>query len=479
MSRNTSERKAPQSSLRRFISILLVCVFLVGAAALPAVWLLMEPVCVVQGMVRIVPVVRSVIDDTPQPDETANYEQFVNTQALLLMSDSQRLQKVVDDLAGRNLEFLSGKPCTRIERLAARIAPREKIPLPDEALKKAIAEQRITAGYVPNSELMAVSMRGGNVDEAKVIVNSLLRNYVGQYGVDATTSESQNITILENQRNEIQRRLLETRTRIRDLTNEYGTTALDPLREMEMNRQRLLQEELPRIELQKIKLQADIGMYEKTEKLEMTPEQVVEARTAHINSDPLVEKLSSTIVQMELDLITAPQTNPPANPTDTRTDAALKALKQKLEERRLALADEFDGGLESRLKDAARQRATQAKAEKTRIEAHIDEIRRALGDQAVKTVRRGNPNLDIQDLQRKLKMDEEVLDQVNRRLCSFEMGRDRRPRVQIASLAEVKETVDNRRRWTFIILGAVVLISVLLRIMRRLAKPRFPSSNAA
>ncbi len=453
-------------SVRRRWPIVLAVTLVICAMGLPAVWFFVEPVYVVQGMVRVVPLVRGVLTGEVQPDEAANYGQFVNTQAVLLMNDEKGIQKVVDDLAGRNLDFFSGRPSNRIEKLLARILPKDANDLPDQILRKAIADQKITAGYLRDSELMAVSMRSQNVEEARAIVNSFLRNYVGQYGVNATTSESQNIIILETQRNEIEKRIIEWRTKIRDLATEYGTTVLDPRRDMEMNRQAQLQLDLTQLEAMKIRLTADIGVYEKTEKLEMAPEQIVAARTAHVNSDPMVEELSKRIVQMEQDLIAAQQTTLPANPIYSQREAVLKAFQARLEQCKKTLAEEFDSNLENRLKEAAQQRVTQAKAERTQIEARIDEIVRALGDQEVKTVKVGNTNLDIQDLQRKLTMDEEMLDQVNRRLKWFEMERDRRPRVQIASQAEMKGKDDNRPKYAAMTVFGALACGLGLALLR-------------
>jgi hypothetical protein len=233
---------------------------------------------------------------------------------------------------------------------------------------------------------------------------------------------------------------------------------------MEMRTQAALQAELTQLESQKIKIEADIDVYEKAEILDMAPEQIAQARTTHVNSDPTTKELTARIVQVELDQIVAGQTQPAA---ETRQGAVLKALQQKLEERLQTLAQEFDRGLESSLRDAARRRMIQAKAEKARIEAHIDGIHHVLDDQEVKTVTVGRANLDIQDLQRRLTMDEEVLDQVNRRLRCFEMERDRRPRVQIASLAEVKNVVNPRWQWTFVAILVTVALSLVLWIIRR------------
>lgn len=453
-------------SVRRRWPIILAVTVVVCALGLPAVWFLVEPTFVVQGMVRVNPVVRGVLTGEVQPDEVANYGQYVNTQAMLLMSDEKGIQKVVDDLAGRNLDFFTGRPSTRIEKLMARILPKDTNDLPDQILRKAIADQKIAAGYVRDSELMAVTMRSQNLEEARAIVNSFLRNYVGQYGVNATTNESQNIVILENQRNEIEKRITDWRNRIRDLAREYGTTVLDPRRDMELSRQAQLQTDLTRYETMKIQLTADIGVYEKTEKLEMSPEQVVAARTAHVNSDPTVEELSRRIVEMEQDLIAVQQTTLPANPIYSQREAVLKAFQAKLQQQKKILEEEFDSKLEATLKEAAQQQVTKAKAQMTQIEARIDEIVRALGEQRVETVKVGNTNLDIQDLQRKLIMDEEMLDQVNRRLKWFEMERDRRSRVAIASPAEMRTKEDKRPKYAAMTVFGALACGLGLALLR-------------
>ncbi|MEN6336743.1 MAG: polysaccharide biosynthesis tyrosine autokinase [Phycisphaerales bacterium] len=452
-------------SMRRRWPIVLAVALLIIAAGLPAVWFLVEPIYIVQGLVQVKPVVTGVLGEVV-PDEMANYGQFVNTQAMLLMNDEKRLQKVVDDLARRNLAFFSGKPTSRIEKLLARIMPKDANEPPDQVLRKAIADEKITAGYLGNSELMFVTMKSQNLDEARTIVNSFLRNYVGQYGIDATTNESQNITILEGQRNEYQKRILATRESIRSLASQYGATVLNPLQEVELQSQAALQSQLTQLEADRIRMEADIGVYEKTEKLELSPEQVVTARTEHINSDPMVDELSTNIVQMERELLAAKQTHLPANPLYAQKEAVLKAFQQRLEERRKTLADEFDTSLEKKLKEAAQQRVIQAKAQQTQIEARIEKIRGVLSEQETRTVTLGNTNLDIQDLQRKLAMDEDVLSLVNRRLQSFEMERDRRPRVQIASLAEMKEKDDKRVKYAAMVVFAALGCGMGLAFLR-------------
>ena len=335
--------------------------------------------------------------------------------------------------------------------------PQDANALPEQVLREAIARKDIFAGHVANSELMAVTMRSRNLEEAKTIVNSFLRNFLGQYTVDSTTSESQDITALENQRNEIQKRIGEVSTKIRELANEFGSTQLTPRQEMELSVQSILRNQLTQLEAQRLKLEADIGVYEKTEKLDMAPEAIVVARTAQINADKMVEELSTNIVNMERDLITIQQSLLPANPAYTQRESVLKAFKQKLEERRLTVAKEFDDSLEAKLKEAAQQRLVRAKEEKTQLDAHIEQIRSALKEQEATTVTMGRSNMDIQDLQRSLGMDDELLGQVKRRLQTFEMERERKPRVELGSLAEMKGLEDKRFKFAgMTVFGALV-----------------------
>lgn len=347
MARNSSICKTSGSAARRLVSVLLVCVLPAGAAAIIFVWAMIQPAHVVTGMIRIVPVIHSMLTGEAEPDETGNYPQFVATQALLVTTNEGQLQKVVDDLAGRNLAFFNGQPNSRIEKLLAKALPKDANNLPDQILKNAITDGVVSAAYVPNSELMAVTMKSPNLEEARIIVNSFLRNYVGQYGVMETIHESQSIMVLEDKKNEIQRRIAECRSKIRDLTAEYGTTVFDPQREIEMARRKLLQSELAQLEMMKIKAEADIGVYEKMERLELPPEQLLETRTAFINTDPVVKELSARLVQVELDLTVAGQTQPPADSATPQKGSTLEILQQKLAEKRLALAKEFDSDMEN------------------------------------------------------------------------------------------------------------------------------------
>jgi hypothetical protein len=78
----------------------------------------------------------------------------------------------------------------------------------------------------------------------------------------------------------------------------------------------------------------------------------------------------------------------------------------------------------------------------------------------------------VWSLQLQLKLNEELCEKIRRRLQEIEFERDSPPRISLAHLADFKGLVDNRRQWTFIVLGATLLLSVVLLIARRVLRPR-------
>ena len=103
---------------KRWYIVVLVTIVICGLG-LPAVWFLVEPVYVVQGAVHVAPTVPGILSDEPQRGGMGAYGEFVNTQATMLVS-SPMLQRIADDLVGRNLSILSGRPQTRVQRLMAK-----------------------------------------------------------------------------------------------------------------------------------------------------------------------------------------------------------------------------------------------------------------------------------------------------------------------------------------------------------------------
>ncbi len=332
------------------------------------------------------------------------------------------LESIADDLAGQKLSFISGEPQTRIEELLARVWPMRRSGGPMQILREAIATRKITAGPLPRTELLAVAMRSSHPEEAKLIVDSFLRNYKAYDATNLHRTDIETLTLLEKQQTEFAKKLKSQREELRAAADEFGTVALGPRQEMEFNIQARLMTELIQLEAQKIAAEANVDLLEKTEKLDLSPEQAMLQRREYVNSNPLVSELSKRVVAMEQDLIVAQQTHQPGHPTLVQIQAVLEAFKKRLDAQRQELELEYDSGMEGRLKEAAQQRLVAAKMDLERIEAHYNALKARVNLQDRQAQTTGRKNLDLQDLQFKLQVDQEMYDTLSRRIKTLPDG---------------------------------------------------------
>ncbi|MCL5280972.1 MAG: polysaccharide biosynthesis tyrosine autokinase [Planctomycetes bacterium] len=432
------------ASVRKRWYLVVVVTLVLSAVALPAVWLLVEPHYLVQGAVKVSPVIEGVLGSYTTPTELGGYSDFVNTEAAMLTSSNPVLQLIADDLAGRNLPFIRGEPQNRIEQLVARVWPMKRNVGPMRILREAIADRTITAGAVPRTQLLAVAMRSTNLEEAKTIVDSFLRNYVAHYASNVVTEDAKKLNHLETQAKESLKSIMDQREQIRALADEFGTVTLAPRQEMEFDVQARLMTELIQLEAQRIAAEANVGLLEKAKKVDLSPEQAVNLRRDYVNSNPLVSELSKSVVAMEQELIVAQQRHQPGYPALVQSQATLEAFNKRLDEQRQKLEQEYDSGMESRLEEAARQRLIAAKMDLERINAHYQALKDRVNQQDVRAQKTGRKNLDIQDRQFKLQVDQEMYDTLARRVKTLQMEQQRSPRVEPAYWADVAETNDRR-----------------------------------
>jgi len=438
-------------SVRKRWSIVLLTTVALCALAVPPIWLLAEPRYVVQGAVHVAPSVPGILTDEPDRGGITSYRDFVNTQAAVLLS-SPVLQRIADDLTGQNLSLFSGKPQTRLEKLLAIIARTQRPGDSVAVLKNAVADNIISAGSIPYTELIAVTMKSGNYREAIKIVDSFLRNYQAMYGSLSSREDNENLRVLEGEQAELLGRIQRQRQEMRKLAEEYGTTALDSRQDMEMRRTTALLTELTGLEARRISFEARISLLEQTEKASMSPDQVIAARQEYVNADTRITQLEQSVVEMERELLMAQQTLMPGNPALKQKQATLDAFKETLDTRRRELEKEYDEGLDERLKIAAQEQLAGARAQLQEIKTHEERLREVLNAQDTTTRQIGKTNLNIQDTQSQLQLDVELHDQVSRRIKSIEMERQRRPRITTAYSAELRDKEDKRLK---LILAAV------------------------
>jgi len=445
-----------QSVAKRWYIVLLAMLVL-SFLGLPLVWLLVEPEYTVQGAVRVAPVVESVLTGESSGGSSGDgYSNFLNTQAKMLTSGTI-LQRIADDLKDRDLTIFSGVPQTVIGKLKARLMPRPTGPVdPAIVLKNATAGETIAAGQIPRTELMAVTMKSRNANEAKQIVDAFLHHYEAMYGSEAMKKENENLAVLERKRNELLGKIERQRKEIRGMADEYGTTALDGRQDMELRRQTMLLTELTSLEARRIALEANVNLLEGTEQASLPPDQLVAVRKASVNQDPMIAELSANIVQMERDLLVASQTYKAENPALIRQMQLLEKFKGTLEEKRQQLEKEFDDGLDERLEIAAEQRLANTQAQIKQLTAHEDRLREVFDAQDITTQQVGKTNLGIQDIQFRLNLDMELYDTISRRIKIMEMELQGRPRITPAYRADVISTDDRRVKFAAaVVFGAM------------------------
>lgn len=443
-------------SVRRRWYIVLVAAIVICAVGLPVVWFLVEPMYVVEGTVKIKQSVPSLLTGEPMTGEVSNYAWYVNTEAHNLMNDQTSLQAVLDDLVPQGLAFFSGKPQNRLQAIAAKLLPRPRSVSPQEILRDAIAEKTISAAYLPNTELLAVTMKSYNLDEARKIVDSFLRNYVTRAKSESSSDDLVTLDKLEKQQTQLQTQMRLDRKKMEDAAQLNPAAVLDPNdrlnQQLVTNRVNLLHNELLRLEAQKIKLEGDLLAFDPCDQPDVLSEQFLSARTTYINADPRVKELTTNVVQMERDLIVAQQTQKATYPALQQRQAVLDALKLQLQQREAALEEEFKTTWQTRVREIAELRKKLAPEERKQIETRIAQVRQMLDDENKKLKDVAQTKLSIQGLTVDLTQNAQMLEQVTRRIAELNMEQERRPRVLSPVPAMLAAEDDKRLK----LAGAVV-----------------------
>lgn len=442
-------------TLRKQWYIVVLVAIAVVAVALPAIWLLVKPTYVVQGALNVAPTVPPILSRDVLIDGTGSYGEFVNTQ-VMYMTSTPMLQRVADDLDGRGLALLQGRPQTPVQRLLAKVRGTRPAPDAAQVLKQAVNRGQITAAHPRGTHLLVVSMEAPDPGEARQVVDSFLQKYEEYYDSEGDSEDEQSLNVLENERSLLEDRMAQKRMAIRTRAEEFGTTELDTRQEMQLQRLGVLLGEWTRLEAERINAQARVSMLEQREP-NVSYEQKEIQRRQYINSDPMVVELTGTIVDMERDLLAAQQNLMEGNPMLTQREATVEAFRQRLERRREELATEFEEDWENRMAEAGQRQLADARTELQYLEAHQNALAQLLSEQDATAREVGRMNLDIQDLQFELQMDEEMHAAISRRIKGIQMEQKRpSARVAVHYPAEVRAVNDRRPQLaTAAVLGAL------------------------
>jgi len=450
--------------LRHWYLVLLI--FLVMCAVgIPAIWLLIEPLYSVSGAIKVAPILPNILTGEADKGEISNYQSFMNTQAEMITS-SRVVQRAADDLADKNLDFFKNEITNLITKLKGTSNNTKATPEAASMLKQAILDKVITAALIQRSELINITMKSTNPNEAKQIVNAFIKNYMAVEVSSSAEGEGQKLAVLENERRVLAEKLQTQREAIRQLAQEYGTTTLGGRQDMMLQRVTTLLGELTKLEAHRINLEAQVQLLEQTKEQAITPEELLKMRNEYVNSDPTIQELTRSIVQFENDLITAKQTLAPGNPALEQKQQLLEAFQSRLEEKRGAIAKNFDDIVSEEVAKTSKGNLFNARTELEQTRAYEKRLQEVLTKEDTQTIELGRKQLAIQDMEYQLGLDKEMYDTVCRRIRELEMERKRPARISVAYNADITYIRDKRIKYTIALMFGAMACGILLAYLR-------------
>jgi len=442
--------------LRRWYIVLLI--FLVMCAiGLPAIWLLVKPAYQVTGAIRVAPILADILSGEADSGEISNYESFMNTQAEKITSSSV-VQRVADDLVKKNLSFFNNEPTDIISQWKQKLQGTKTKTEPAMRLRQAIVDDRdLMVAADRRSELIKITMTSTNVEEAKQIVDAFVKAYMEIEVISAGEDENRQLTVLENRRDHLSEKIDNQRQTIYQLGQEYGTVALEGRQDMMLQRVASLLNTLTAVEAERIKLEAQVQLLERTKEQAISPEELLRMRQDYISEDPAVVAFTDNITQLEQELIVARQTLSPMNPEIQRKNELLETLKEHLEGRKLEASKTFDDLVAREVTNAGNRKLVTVRSELDQTREYERRLKETIDQEDIETIGLGRKQLTIQQLQESMEFDKEAYDTVHRRIQELELQRKRPTRISVHYNADISAINDRRIKLTIaIVFGALV-----------------------
>ena len=449
--------------LRRWHIVLLIF-FIMCAVGIPAIWFLIKPLYTVTGAIRIAPIIENIITGEADRGEVSNYQSFMYTQAEMITS-SNVVQRVADDLMDKNLSFFKDPPTPLVTKISQKLKNIKTNLEPAAILKRAISDGFITVAPGRRTELMKITMESLKPGEAKRIVDAFIRAYMAVEVSDSTKNQDNKLKFLDNERKVLAEKLQSHRDEIRRLAQEYGTTTLVDRQDIILQRVTMMLSELARVQARKISLETQVQLLEEFPQQSIEPEELLRIRNEYINSDPTVQKLSQDIIQLDRDIIIAKQTFAPENPAIQQKQELVNAFQARLEEKRKEIAKEFDAMAAQETANTSKQKLRAAKAELDQTKAHETRLQELLADEDTQTVKVGRTQLDIQDAQFRFDLDKGIYDTIIRRVQELEMERKRPARISVAYYANIGPIRDKRTKYIMALIFGAMACGMMLAFL--------------
>ncbi len=450
--------------LRRWYIVLLVS-FVMCAIGIPAIWFLIDPLYTVTGAIRVAPILENIVTGEADSGGISKYENFIQTEAALITS-SQVVQRVADDLLDKNLSFFKEPPTPLATKLSQKLKNVKINPEPATILKRAISDGIITVAPGRRSELIQITMESLNPAEAKQIVDAFIRAYMAVEVSSSTQDQNRKLQVLEAEQIVLAEKLKSHREKIRQVAQEYGTTTLIDRQDIMLQRVSMLLSELAKVEARRLSFETQVQLLEQFPEQSIAPGELLRMRNEYINSDLTVQELTRSIIQLDRDLIISKQTLTAENPALKQKQELMSSLQSRLEEKSKEVAEEFDSIVSKETSTVSKEKLRAAKAELDLTKAHEKRLQEVLAKEDTQTIEVGRIQLDIQDLQFQFELDKGMYDTVLRRIQVLEMERKRPARVSLAYYADIGPIRDKRVKYIAALIFGAIACGMLLAFLR-------------
>jgi len=454
-----------QGVLRRWPIVFLVFI-LICAVGIPAVWFLVEPLYTVTGAIRVVPIIENIVTGETETGGISNYQSHMNTQAEIIMS-SPVVQRVADDLIDKNLSFLKNGPDDPISKIKQKLRITRKNSDPAVILKQAISNGVITVAPANRSELMRITMTSLKPEEASRIVDAFIRAYMDIEVEGSNQKQGDKQRYLESEQKVLAFKLNNLKESIREEAQKSGDPNLADQKDLIKQSQRIpfVYAELARLESRKINLKTQVDLLKDDPEHGIEPEERLRIRNEYINSNPAVQELTRTIIQLERDLIMAQQSFSVENPILQQKQQLIDAFQLRLKEEHEEVAKEFDVMAKKEAANASKIKRRAAQTELEHTIMYIERLNQELANEDIKMIEVGNTQLKIQDLQFQFDQAKEMYDKFSRRIQELEMEQKRPARIYVAYNAEIGPIIDKRIKYIMAIMFGAMACGVLLAFL--------------
>lgn len=453
--------------LRRWYIVLLTFLVLC-LAGIPAIWLRIQRSYVVTGLIKVDPIIPNILTGTADRGDVSNYQSFMFTQAMIVASP-QVVQKVADDLADKGLTFFADRTNTLVARLGRKLGLKKTEPELAAVLKEAILDRIITVEPSRKGEFIEVTMTWTDIEEAKRIVDAVIRNYMAIEVTSAIKEEERDLTLLEDEQKLLANKMDSYGAQITQMANEYGSKKLAGRYDMKLTRVGNLLKTLTEVEARRIYLQARVKVLEQTGQEAVSPQEQVSMREEYTNKDPAVQARAANIVALEQELIIAKQDFAPGNPQIKQKEELLEALRTSFEEQKNKARERFDAMVKDQAAGLSDKELNALRAELDQTRAHESELRDLLAKEDEQAIGLGQKELAIQDLQDELAFTKEMYDRISRRIAEFRMERKRPARISVGQNADVFGILDKRAKYTVALVLGAIACGMLLAFLREKA----------